>query len=68
VNVLTYFLLRVPEYMKLFAMVGVGSTKSNDEATDATELADPRRLVDEDYAPPKPAKALLAGRDSSGKR
>lgn len=54
--------------MKLFAMVGVGSTKSNDEATDATELADPRRLVDEDYAPPKPAKALLAGRDSSGKR
>jgi len=37
-----------------------------DDAPDATELADPLRLVDVDDAPPNPEKPSVAGRDSSG--
>jgi hypothetical protein len=38
------------------------------EDTEATELADPRRLVEVDDVPPKPEKPSVAGLDSSGNR
>lgn len=41
---------------------------SENEDSDATELADPRRLVEADDAPPNPEKPSLAARDSSGNR
>lgn len=47
-------------------MLDVEPAASIDDTSDATELAEPRRLVDVEDAPPKPENSLLAGRDSSG--
>ncbi len=38
------------------------------EDSDATELADPLRLVEVDNLPPKPENPWVAGLDSSGNR
>jgi hypothetical protein len=63
-----YFAVGAPEDMKLLAMLDVEATASNDDVADATELLEPRRLVEVDDAPPKPEKPSFAGRDSSGNR
>ena len=63
-----YFVMGVSEDMKLLAMLDVETTASNDDDTDATELLEPRRLVEVDQAPLKPEKPSLAGRDSSGNK
>jgi hypothetical protein len=54
--------------MKLLAILDVETAASEDDDADATELLEPRRLVEVDDAPPKPEKPSLAGRDCSGNR
>lgn len=49
-------------------MLDVETMASDDDDADATELLEPRRLVEVDDAPPKPEKSSLAGRDPSGNR
>lgn len=63
-----YFAVSVPEDIGLLAMLDAEIPASDNEDTEATELLEPRRLVEVEDAPPKPEKPSLAGRDSSGNR
>lgn len=60
-----YLAVAGAEDMTLLAKLDVETAAS--DASEAIELADPRRLVDDD-APPKPANPEVADRDSSGNR
>ena len=63
-----YFVAGVPGDMKLPAILDVETASSDNIDDDATELLEPRRLVEVDDDPPNPEKPPLAGRDSSGNR
>jgi hypothetical protein len=65
-GLLTYFVVGAPDDIKLLAMLDVEPAASDD--ADATELPEPRRLVEVDDAPPKPENPSIADRDSSGNR
>jgi hypothetical protein len=62
------FVVIGPADMKLLARLDVETAASDDDDADATELMEPRRLVEVDDIPPKPEKSSVAGRDSSGNR
>jgi hypothetical protein len=61
-----YFEVGTAGAVKLLAMLDTEAPASEDD--DATELAEPRRLVEVDDAPPKPENPSLAALDSSGNK